>query len=154
MWRASVKDCLKRNELWWFFLHFSFASYNAWFNAALILPSENLEVTLQWKKKERLSFHFHVFFFEELCQLQRLIQCHTHHAFGESRYHGREILGSQQKEAKATTTATATTAAKKQWVYSSKTTNLHVHHAFLYIFSHRCTTATWNLLISRACFTE
>ena len=25
-----------------FFLHFSFASYNAWFNATLILPSENL----------------------------------------------------------------------------------------------------------------
>ena len=67
MWRASVKDCLKRDEVWWFFLHFSFASYNAWFNAALILPSENLEVTLQWKKKKKevLSLHFQVFFFGE-----------------------------------------------------------------------------------------
>ena len=64
MWRASAKDCLKRDELWWFFLHFSFASYNAWFNAALILPSENLEVTLQWKNNERLSLHFRVFFSE------------------------------------------------------------------------------------------
>ena len=32
------------------------------------------------------------------------------------------------------TTATATRTAKKYWVYISKTTILHVHHAFLYIY--------------------
>ena len=35
----------------------------------------------------------------KLCKLQRLIQSHTHLALGESRYHGRGIFGSEQKEA-------------------------------------------------------
>ena len=34
---------------------------------------------------------------------------------------------------KATTTATATKTAEKQYVWIRKTTTLHVHHAFLYI---------------------
>ena len=37
------------------------------------------------------------------------------------------------RELKATTTATATRTAKKLQVFISKTTTLHVHHAFLYI---------------------
>ena len=36
----------------------------------------------------------------------------------------------------------------------SKTITLHVHHSFSTFFSHRCTTATWNFLISPARFTE
>ena len=46
------------------FLHFSFASYNAWFNATLIFSSENLEVTLRWKKRE-VKLAFSRFFFSE-----------------------------------------------------------------------------------------
>ena len=38
---------------------------------------------------------------------------------------------------------------KKQEVYIYKKTTLHVHHPFFTFLSRRCTTATWNLLISR-----
>ena len=31
------------------------------------------------------------------------------------------------------TPATAKGTGKKQWVYNSKTTTLHVHHSFLYV---------------------
>ena len=41
---------------------------------------------------------------------------------------------------------------KKQSVYISQPKTLHLHPAFLYILSHRCKSATWNFLISRARF--
>ena len=42
---------------------------------------------------------------------------------------------------------------KKAISLDSKTTTLHVHHAFLNIFLNCCcTTTTWNFLISRTCF--
>ena len=47
-----------------------------------------------------------------------------------TRYHGSNISGSQQWGAEATTTVTATRTAKKQLVYISKATTLHVYHAF------------------------
>ena len=50
-----------------------------------------------------------------------------------SRYHGSKISGSQQKGALATTMATAMRTAKMNRFTISKTTNLHVHHTFLYI---------------------
>ena len=48
-----------------------------------------------------------------------------------SHYHGNKISGSQQRGALATTTAIS--MGKKNRVYISETTNLHVHHAFLCI---------------------
>ena len=50
-----------------------------------------------------------------------------------TRYHGSNISGSQQWGAEPTMTVTATRTAKKQLVYISKATTLHVYHAFLYI---------------------
>ena len=40
--------------------------------------------------------------------------------------------------------------AKKQYVYINKKTTLHVHHAICTFLFRRCTTTTWNVLISRA----
>ena len=59
-----------------------------------------------------------------------------------SRYHSSKISGSQQKEALATIMATAMKTAKKNRFTISKTTNLHVHHAFMTFLSRRCTIAT------------
>ena len=52
-----------------------------------------------------------------------------------SRYHGNKLFGSQQKGAYTTTKVKATRTANKQYVYINETTTLHVHHAFLHVFS-------------------
>ena len=60
-----------------------------------------------------------------------------------------KCLDHNKTEFRHSTRATAT-----RTVYISKTTTLHVHQAFFahFKYSHRCTTATWNFLISRAGF--
>ena len=59
-----------------------------------------------------------------------------------SRYHSSKISGSQQKGALATIMATAMKTAKKNRFTISKTTNLHMHHAFMTFLSRHCTIAT------------
>ena len=85
-----------------------------------------------------------------VCQLQRLIQCHTHLASENLVTMVEKFLDHTKKKLRQQRQRRQRERHKKQWVYSSKTTTLHVHHAFLHIFSHRCTAATWNFLISRA----
>ena len=71
-----------------------------------------------------------------------------------SRYHGSKISGSQQKGALATMMATAMKTTKKNRFTISKTTNLHLHHAFMTFLSRRCTIATWIFPSSHVRFVE
>ena len=85
-------------------------------------------------------------------QFQRVFKaiCVSQKGSVTSRYYGSKIFGSQQKGAQVTTTATATRTAKSNKFILVKQQLCTCITLFCTCFSRRCTTATWNFLISRA----